>query len=178
MSFPELLRQHSPIVLSDRQIAVLNRHYDTLVRWNSVMNLTAIRNAEEVVLRHYCESLFLAHHLPNEPLSIADIGSGPGFPGLPVAVARPDCAVTLIESHQRKAVFLKEVSRCVANVTVLPKRAEDVDRTFDWAVSRAVRIEDVFASKLATRYAVLVGEREGGIPLPWGKNRRLLIRST
>ena len=178
MNFPDLLRQHSPILLSPEQIATLNRHYETLVRWNAVMNLTAIQDPEEIVLRHYCESLFLARHLPSEPLSIADIGSGPGFPGFPVAIVRPDCAVTLVESHQRKAVFLKEVSRGVPNLSVLSERAKDVNRAFDWVISRAVRIDEVFAPKLARNYAVLSGAEEKGIPLPWGKHRSLVIRST
>ena len=178
MSFPDLLRQYTPLSLSHEQIATLNRHYEMLVRWNAVMNLTSIRNPEKIVLRHYCESLFLAQHLPSEPLRIADFGSGAGFPGFPVAIVRPDCAVTLVESHQRKAVFLKEVSRGIPNLSVLSKRAEDVDQIFDWVISRAVRIDDVFAPKLAHSYAVLAGSEENGIPLPWGKNRHLLIRST
>jgi 16S rRNA (guanine527-N7)-methyltransferase len=142
------------------------------------MNLTSIRNTEEVVLRHYCESLFLAQHLPSEPLTIADIGSGPGFPGFPVAVVRPDCQVTLIESHQRKAVFLKEASRHVPNISVLSKRAGAVDQRFDWVISRAVRIDDVLGSNLARNYAVLSGADSDGIPLPWGRNRKLVICST
>ena len=177
MSFPELLRQHSPILLSGEEIDKLNNHYQLLLRWNAVMNLTAIRDTEEIVLRHYCESLFLAQYLPNGPLTVADIGSGPGFPGFPVAVVRPQYAVTLIESHQRKAVFLKEASRRLPNLSVLSKRAEDVNGHFDWVISRAVRIEDVFRSQLSSNYAVLVGAEEEGIPLPWGKNRRLMIRS-
>ena len=178
MSFQELLQRYSPIPLSDLQVNTLDKHYELLLRWNAVMNLTAIREAEEIVLRHYCESLFLAQHLPSEPLTIADIGSGPGFPGLPVAVVRPDCLVALIESHQRKAVFLKEASRGLPNISVLSRRAEEVDRHFDWVISRAVRVEDVLALKLASNYAILVGAEREGIPLPWGENRKLLIGST
>jgi 16S rRNA (guanine527-N7)-methyltransferase len=178
MSFPDLLRRNSPISLSDTQLDALNRHYELLLRWNSVMNLTAIRDIEEIVLRHYCESLFLAQYLPEQSISIADIGSGPGFPGFPVAVARPDCSITLIESHRRTGVFLKETSRGIPNIFVLTERAKDVKRTFDWVIARAVRIQDVLGSGLARNYAVLVGGEQEGISLPWGKNRRLLIRST
>src|SRR5580704_17440976 len=113
------------------------------MRWNKTLNLTAIRNREEAIERHYCESLFLGARLPAGALRIADIGSGAGFPGLPVAVLRPDCSMTLIESHQRKAVFLREASRKVLNVRVLAKRAEDVDEEFDWVISRAVSYEDL-----------------------------------
>jgi 16S rRNA (guanine527-N7)-methyltransferase len=178
MSFPDLLRQYSPIPLADAQVETLNRHYQLLLRWNAVINLTTIRGVKEIVLRHYCESLFVAQHLPKEPLTIADIGSGAGFPGFPVAIARPDCRVTLIESHRRKAVFLKEASRGIPNISVLSQRAEDVQLHFDWIVSRAVRSEDVLGFKLASNYAILVGDEREGIPIPWGRNRYLLMGST
>src|SRR5579862_3703661 len=87
------------ISLRDAQIEALFRHYEALVRWNRVLNLTAIRDQVEAIQRHYFESIFLAAHLPKEPLRIADLGSGAGFPGFPVAVVRPDCHVSLIESH-------------------------------------------------------------------------------
>ena len=113
-----------------------------LVRWNKRFNLTAIREETAIVERHYCESLFLGTHLSQGHLRIADVGSGAGFPGVPVAVQRPDCAVTLIESHQRKAVFLRESTRGLANVRVSCQRAEEVEDEFDWAISRAVDCGD------------------------------------
>jgi 16S rRNA (guanine527-N7)-methyltransferase len=176
MTFGALLKQHSPIPLTEDQIAILNRHYDTLLRWNAVLNLTRIQDLEEAVLRHYCESLFVALHLPPGRLRVADLGSGAGFPGFPVAVVRSEIDMTLIESHQRKTVFLREVSRELKNVQVLAKRSEQVADEFDWVISRAVRLDDVIGSGLAPNYAVLVGE-EGhrGIALPWGKRRYLLF---
>src|SRR5207302_3813646 len=101
-------------------------------RWNQVINLTRIEAVREIVDRHYAESLFLGAHLPPGPLSIADVGSGAGFPGFPIAVLRPGCRVSLIESHKRKAVFLKEASRSIRNVKVLAQRAEEVSEAFDW----------------------------------------------
>jgi 16S rRNA (guanine(527)-N(7))-methyltransferase RsmG len=124
--------------LTGEQEAALEAHLDLLMRWNRTLNLTAIRNREEAIERHYCESLFLGAKLPAGRLRIADVGSGAGFPGFPVAVLRPECSVTLIESHQRKAVFLREASRKVPNVKVAAKRAEDVTEAFDWVISRAV----------------------------------------
>src|SRR2546423_8657954 len=121
----------------------LAKHFDLLQRWNKVLNLTSVHGMEEIIERHYCESLFLAKHLPPGTLRVADIGSGAGFPGLPVAVLRPDCNVTLIESHQRKSVFLREASRDFPNVNVIAKRAESIDARFDWAVSRAVKYSDI-----------------------------------
>ncbi len=187
--FPELLRGKllGILELTDPQIQVLEAHYQLLVRWNRILNLTSLERLEEVVERHYAESLFLAAHLPPHPLRIADIGSGAGFPGIPVAVTRADCAVSLIEAHQRKAVFLREATRQIPNVRVLARRAEDVSEQFDCAISRAVSYEDLASvvKKLATSVDLLTGEvgppDEFGfrwqepIPLPWGKNRFLRI---
>ena len=187
--FADLLRQRLAgiVELSPGQVEALEAHYRLLLRWNRTLNLTSIRKIEEAVERHYCESLFLGTHLPQDLLRIADIGSGAGFPGFPIAVLRPDCSVTLIESHQRKAVFLREASRSLPNVRVLAKRAEDVNEQFDWAISRAVSYEDLasFLKNLAPNADLLTGGEEppGGIgfvwqppiPMPWGAQRFLRI---
>jgi 16S rRNA (guanine527-N7)-methyltransferase len=119
---------------------------------------------------HYCESLYLAQSLPKGALRIVDIGSGAGFPGIPVAIYRPDCEVHLVESHQRKAVFLNEATRNMANTRIFAGRAEDVTESYDWMISRAVRSDDVLNLKLAPNVAVLGTE---GKKLPWGESRAL-----
>jgi 16S rRNA (guanine527-N7)-methyltransferase len=148
--------------LTADQVAALEAHLELLMRWNQKLNLTAIRNRQEAIDRHYGESLFLGSHLPVGPLRIVDIGSGAGFPGFPVAVLRPDCSVTLVESHQRKAVFLREATRNLPNVRVVAKRAEQVAESFDLAVSRAVSYEDLVPvlKKLALRADLLTGGEE------------------
>lgn len=147
--------------LSARQMEELYFHYELLRRWNVKMNLTSIRSPEEIVVQHYCESLFFAVNVPDlfGAAEIADIGSGAGFPGIPMAILRPDWRLTLIESHQRKCVFLRESSRALKNVSVLPKRAEEVSSHFDWIVSRAVRPQEVLSlvSKLAPCVGLLIG---------------------
>jgi len=140
----------------------LSDHYDLLCRWNKVLNLTTIERLEEAVERHYCESLFLAGHLP-ESGSFVDIGSGAGFPGFVVAAARPNCSVTLVESHQRKAVFLREASRKLPNVRVRAVRAESITESFDWLISRPFRIRIFRAS--------FPGSRRGLLCFPEAKNR-------
>jgi 16S rRNA (guanine527-N7)-methyltransferase len=179
--FPEF-----PELTADQQDQ-LKRHYDLLLHWNRKLNLISTRSEAEIIERHYYESLFLGRHLPAGPLKIADIGSGAGFPGFVVAVQRPEFTVTLIESHQRKAVFLREASREVANIRVLAQRAEDVQEKFDWAISRAVRYEDIcgIILRLAPNAALLTGEAvqsdlpgynwRNPIPLPWGKHRLLYV---
>ena len=173
--FRELLlrRVSSFCDLNTNQLEQLEQHYELMLRWNKVINLTRIGDAEEVVDRHYAESLFLGSNLPLAPLRIADVGSGAGFPGFPVAVLRPDCTVTLIESHKRKAVFLKEASRSMSNVSVESRRAEEVTENFDWIISRAVSFKDLerFAADLAPHAALLCNEAPPNvkvvIPLPW-----------
>jgi 16S rRNA (guanine(527)-N(7))-methyltransferase RsmG len=171
--------------LSAEQEKALEAHLQLLLRWNQKLNLTSIRNREEAIERHYCEALFLGMHLPPGKLQIADVGSGAGFPGFPVAVLRPDCHVTLIESHQRKAVFLQESARKQPNVRVLAKRAEEVYEEFDHLISRAVSYQDLtpILKRLAPNADLLTGGEEPpagigfvwqpAIPLPWGKQRFL-----
>jgi 16S rRNA (guanine527-N7)-methyltransferase len=156
--------------LTLQQLTLLEEHYNLLLRWNRKMNLTRITSLLDAVRFHYCESLYLARQLPGSPLRIIDVGSGAGFPGIPVAIYRPESWVVLVEAHQRKAVFLHEATRCLENVTVFSQRAETVAQSYDWAISRAVRPEEVLALKLATHAAVLGTEGER---LPWGENRAL-----
>jgi 16S rRNA (guanine527-N7)-methyltransferase len=188
--------QLSPNVLSE-----LLRHYELLLRWNRTLNLTSITVLEQAVERHYCESLFLGVHLPESAVSVLDIGSGAGFPGVPMAILRPDCKFTLAESHQRKAVFLREATRHLSNVRVVACRAEDAEGAFDWVVSRAVRWPDVLraarrcgaraqaaASRPSPAVGLLLGQDDAAdvrcesgfewqplVALPWGLRRVLLV---
>ena len=166
-----LMSEFSPHgALTSDQLDLLDQHYRMLQRWNPKINLTRISSLEDIVRFHYCESLYLGSYLPARPLRIVDIGSGAGFPGIPVAIYRSDCEVDLVESHQRKAVFLREATRKLSNVRVLAKRADDLVGSYDWMISRAVRSEDVFKLNLASNIAVLGSEGE---KLPWGESRAL-----
>jgi 16S rRNA (guanine(527)-N(7))-methyltransferase RsmG len=166
--------------LSTLQLTQLEAHFTALTKWNARLNLTRIRDLQETVQFHYCESLFLGQSLPQEKLRIADIGSGGGFPGIPVAILRPDCEVTLVESHQRKSVFLREATRELKNVQVLASRAEDLKSDFDWIISRAVTPQEVLDLKNARQFSLLIGSedaeklRGSSKLIPWG-NRRVLF---
>ena len=192
--FEELLRESllGTCSLSSQQAGLLESHFELLNRWNRTLNLTSIRDMKDAVTRHYCESLFLAAHLPENCESVADLGSGAGFPGIPTAILRPECMVTLIESHQRKAVFLKETTRHMSNVRVLAKRAEAVQEQFDWLVSRAVAPKEVlqFVPKLASNLALLLSGEDASkllvdnklhfhkpVPMPWQPRSVLLLGS-
>jgi 16S rRNA (guanine527-N7)-methyltransferase len=93
------------IRLSPEQLKLLGRHVDLLLRWNKSINLTSITDPEEVVEKHVLDSLALVPVLPSG--SLLDAGSGGGFPGIPVAIARPDLEVVLVDSVQKKVAFLK-----------------------------------------------------------------------
>jgi 16S rRNA (guanine527-N7)-methyltransferase len=187
--FRERLQQKlaGVVEFKPEQIEALESHYQLLLRWNRVLNLTSIDSLDDIIERHYGESLFLGKYLPDRPLRIVDIGSGAGFPGFPVAVLRPDCTVALVESHQRKAVFLREAARRLGNVQVVARRAEQIDEQFDFAISRAVSYENIAGvlHKLASAAALLTGAGDPPgalgftwtkpVPLPWGKNRFLRI---
>jgi 16S rRNA (guanine527-N7)-methyltransferase len=172
--------------LTDDQIAALYHHYALLERWNRKMNLTSVEPGPETVIRHYCESLFFAAHLDNGASSIVDIGSGAGFPGVPIAILKQDWQVSLVESNQRKSVFLREATRNLANVSVIARRAEEVSISFDWLVSRAVSPKQVvaLAPQLARKIGLMLGESDflevqhakhiawsEPIRLPWGDRR-------
>lgn len=180
--FRELLtREFAPFgTLSPGQLDALEAHYRLMMRWNERINLTRMRKLEDIVRFHYCESLFLASKLPPGPFRVADIGSGAGFPGFPLAIFRPDLEVTLVESHRRKAVFLSQASAGIENIKVVPMRAEELESHYDWVVSRAVLPSEVISLSLAANYALLIGA--GDLPqsgaifrIPWGANRILAM---
>ena len=130
--------------IDDPTSSSLSRFVDLLTETNRKFNLTAIRDREEVWSRHILDSLRLLPHLPADATSLLDVGSGGGLPGLPIAIARPDLAVTLLEATKKKARFLDEARATLdlSAVAVVNARAEDLDRRhrnrFDVVTARAV----------------------------------------
>ena len=119
----------------------LSLYLDLLLKWNARTNLTAIRDPEEIVRRHFGESLFAAQHIgPCD--SLLDLGSGAGFPGLPIALLHPEIHVTLAESQNKKSTFLREAVRTLnlQNIEIWPARAESMppNRQFHTVTLRAV----------------------------------------
>ena len=175
--------------LAPLQLDQISTHIDILLRWNARINLTAIRAPEEIVIRHFGESLFAARHLfpappapvperalagplctPVSPvvndIKVADVGSGAGFPGLPIKLWAPHISLTLIESNHKKATFLREVVRALTltGVNIQNARAETLPtRSYDLVTLRAVEdfvaILPVAASLLtgSGRLALLIG---------------------
>lgn len=170
----ELLAPYLAAPLSDMQLAQLAAYLEILHRWNARMNLTAVRDPEPMVTRHFGESLFAAQKLFHSPRAprpsfLIDIGSGAGFPGLPIKIWAPEVEVTLVESQAKKATFLKEVIRALElkGISVANKRAEDVirDGTEEGVTTVTLRAVEKFervlpiAMQLASggRLALLIG---------------------
>lgn len=134
------LLQSAGLETVDSQIAERFAAYLSLIlRWNSRTNLTAVRDAEGILARHFVESIACARALPAEIRMLLDFGSGAGFPGLPIALCRPEIAVTLAESQGKKAAFLQEAVRVLGvQATVHAGRAESLGAEFDCVTLRAV----------------------------------------
>jgi 16S rRNA (guanine527-N7)-methyltransferase len=130
------------IELDETRLRAISIYIDLLLKWNARINLTAIREPNEIVQRHFGESLFAAKYLLDQhlPEAAIDLGSGAGFPGVPFAMLAPEVGVTLIESQQKKASFLKELIHALGlkNVKVFSDRAENYPDTADLVMLRAV----------------------------------------
>lgn len=140
--------------LSEFQKQQFERYLDLLLEWNQKFNLTAITEPEDVWIKHFMDSLLLTRSEAWQGKGIvADLGSGAGFPGIPLKIVCPDIQVVLFEASAKKTEFLKMV--CLAlgleNITAVHMRAEDAGQsklyreTFDWVVSRAVASLSVLA---------------------------------
>ena len=181
------------------QIAAIQRYMTMLLAWNEKINLTAIRDPVEVLYRHFCESMYAAVAVPSLAGRLADVGSGAGFPGLPLKIASPGLHVFLIESNVKKATFLAEVVRELelTDTRVVVSRYEELGEEvtpIDVVCSRALGEFDRFlawagSERVAANQAILwVGGRDMGqitkirgwswiepIPVPHSLQRFLLI---
>jgi 16S rRNA (guanine527-N7)-methyltransferase len=142
-----------------------------LLAWNAKVNLTAIRNPLEILYRHFCESLYARVAVPVETGRLADVGSGAGFPGLPLKILCPNLQVFLIESSIKKATFLAEVIRelGLADARVLVNRYEELSEEvapLDFVCSRAVGefgplLEWAGSKRVAAKQVILwIGARD------------------
>jgi 16S rRNA (guanine527-N7)-methyltransferase len=153
----EILRPF--VELTPEKLAQTSTYVDLLLKWNGKINLTAVRDAESIVARHFGESFFAAKRLAPKPGdTVIDLGSGAGFPGLPLAMLAPAVRVTLIESNGKKAAFLNEVifALQLKNAKVFSQRAETFLDRADLVVMRAV---EKFEKALAVALGMV---REGG----------------
>lgn len=134
------------ITLTENQYEQYQKYFELLVEWNEKMNLTAITDESGVALKHFADSLSLLNFLDiPQNSSLADVGTGAGFPGVVLKIARPDIKITLIDSLNKRLVFLNEVcTQLGIDAELIHSRAEDGARdeklreSFDFVASRAV----------------------------------------
>ena len=127
----------------DDQVLQIQQYIKMLLAWNEKINLTAIRDPLEILYRHFCESMYAGISVPIEAGRLADVGSGAGFPGLPLKILRPGLRVFLVESNLKKATFLAEVIRELGlrDAQVLVRRYEELGEEIaplDFVCSRAL----------------------------------------
>lgn len=135
----ELLASAGLVSLQAEQYKQFTSYLSLILRWNVRINLTAIRDEAGILSRHFVESIACAQALPSGIASLLDFGSGAGFPGIPIAICRPEIAVTLAESQGKKAAFLQEAARVLElSCKVFSGRAETLTVPFDCVALRAV----------------------------------------
>ena len=187
------------VQLTPEQVTSVQRYITMLLAWNEKVNLTAIRDPLEVLYRHFCESMYAAAAVPLQAGRLADVGSGGGFPGLALKIARPELQVFLIESNIKKATFLAEVVRelYLIDTPVLVSQYEELGEEvapLDFVCSRALGEFEKFlrwahSERIAATQAILwVGGRDidgikkitgwgwkDPIPIPRSLQRFLLV---
>ncbi|HTQ60733.1 MAG TPA: 16S rRNA (guanine(527)-N(7))-methyltransferase RsmG [Candidatus Solibacter sp.] len=184
---------------SDKQIICIQQYMSLLLAWNEKINLTAIRDPLEILYRHFCESMYAAAAVPVENGRLADVGSGAGFPGIPLKIVSPELQVFLVESNMKKATFLAEVLRNIElpDTRVLVSRYEELGEELaplDFVCSRALGEFEPFlawaaSERIAAKQVILwIGGRDldqarkasewewrEPIPVPHSLRRYLLL---
>lgn len=156
---------------TDEQVLQIQQYIKILLLWNEKINLTAIRDPLEILHRHICESMYAAGAVPLKSGRLADLGSGGGFPGLPLKIIRPDLQVFLVESNIKKVTFLAEVIRELGlkGAQVLARRYEELGEDvapLDYVCSRALGefpafLEWARSEQIAAKQVVLwIGARD------------------
>ena len=170
--------------LAEAQFSALSTYLELLLRWNARMNLTAVRDPETIVTRHFGESLFAARQLfpsASQPGTrdsrLIDIGSGAGFPGLPIKIYAPGLGLILLESNYRKTIFLREVIRALAlpQAEVFPGRAQDYRPPPAPSLTFTLRAVERFAQALPVAARLLEPAETPGPGRPVERRLALLI---
>jgi len=185
--------------VNEKQIVYIQQYMKLLLAWNEKVNLTAIRDPLEILYRHFCESMYAAVAVPVENGRLADVGSGAGFPGIPLKIIRPELHMFLVESNMKKATFLAEVLRTIElpDTKVLVSRYEELGEDLmplDYVCSRAVGEFEPFlawaaSERVAAKQVILwIGGRDldqarrsmnwewrEPIPVPHSLRRYLLV---
>lgn len=129
-----------PLKLESTHLDLLDLHFELMLKWNQKISLTSITSPKEAALLHYFESLFAASLIPEGISSLADLGSGAGLPGIPIAIALSHIQVTLVDSDSRKAAFLGECRRKLqlTNLSIINSRLQELTTPFQAYSCRAL----------------------------------------
>ena len=143
-AFQRYVNQHLNIVLEKEQIEAFATYLNMLKEWNNFFNLTAIVDDEQIVEKHFLDSLIPLKYVSLKDKKIIDIGTGAGFPGMVIAIALPEAKITLLEPNNKKIRFLKAVKEKLRleNVIIIAGRAEtenELREEYDFAIARAVK---------------------------------------
>lgn len=140
------------ISCTPEQLMAFITYLTELKKWNMSFNLTSLKSDEEIIIKHFLDSLLYMKAMPEGELSVLDVGSGAGFPGIPLKIIRPELAMYLLEPTGKKANFLRHMTKILGlnNIEVIGKRVEDLEAMeVDLAVTRALfNIKD-FCKKLS-----------------------------
>ena len=147
-SFKELMRSYGSqidIEFNEEQLNQFYKYMNLLIEWNEKINLTAITDPEEIILKHFIDSLTINKYIKNNS-NLADVGTGAGFPGIPLKIIRPDLKITLVDSLNKRINFLNKVifKLNLKNIETIHSRIEDFGKNkkyrekFDYSTARAV----------------------------------------
>ena len=131
------------ITCSEKQTDAFMIYLSELKKWNRAYNLTGLKSDEDIIIKHFVDSLLFVKVMPDTQLLIADVGTGAGFPGIPVKIIRPETEITLIDSSRKKTAFLRHITRRLElkRINVVQQRIENLDssykKKFDSIISRA-----------------------------------------
>lgn len=125
---------------SDAVIDKFTLYLQELKKWNRAYNLTALKKDKDIIIKHFLDSLLYLKFIPEYRQKVCDIGSGAGFPGVPISIVRPDLEITLIEPSRKKTAFLRHIKRILSleNIIIMETRVEDLKMQFDIGVTRAL----------------------------------------
>lgn len=124
-----------------------------LKKWNKAYNLTGLRKDEDIIIKHFLDSLLYLNVMPHGEIKVADIGSGAGFPGIPIKIIRPEIEMYLIEPSGKKSIFLRHIIKLLQlqNIEVIEERVENIKESFlvDVAMTRALFTIEDFIKKVS-----------------------------
>jgi len=170
----ELLRSASHdigVPLNDDAVSLFLQYCDELLFWNRKMSLTSIRSPSDIAIKHFVDSLTIVPLIPSSAVNILDVGSGAGFPGIPVKIVLQDCDITLLEPSRKKSSFLRHVIRSLSlsRISVRTDRLENLIQRDD---------PPPFFDVIVTRATLTLGDSFRAAPLLTHGGRLILMKGT